>query len=60
MGFLLGTVAMSAFWLTGWHTGFDVGYGAAMSDALLGVKTPEQFFKSLLGDKNNARRGVSH
>lgn len=27
-----------------WHRGYDTGYSAAMSDVLLQIETPEEFF----------------
>jgi len=30
--------------LLGWHSGFDKGYSTAMSDVLLQLETPENFF----------------
>ncbi len=48
LGFFLGVVATAVVYLNGWHRGFDVGYGAAMSDVLLNLKSPEQYFKELI------------
>ena len=50
-GIVIGFLLASVFWLGGWHVGFDVGYGAAMSDALLNIKSPEQFFKDKVRKK---------
>lgn len=30
--------------LEAWHRGFDSGYGMAMSDVLLQIETPENYF----------------
>lgn len=43
-------------WLLGWNGGYDVGYGAAMADNFLDVKTAGQYFQELI----DAGRGVSH
>jgi hypothetical protein len=48
-GFLAGILLTALIYLNGWNKGFDVGYGAAMSDAFLNLKTPEQYFKDLVG-----------
>lgn len=50
-GIVAGFLLASAFWLTGWHKGFDVGYGAAMADAFTNLKSPEDYFKELTGAK---------
>lgn len=47
IGFLIGTI----LWTSGYDRGFTAGYGMAMSDAFLEIKSPEQFFKDLTGVK---------
>jgi hypothetical protein len=48
-GVLAGALLTAIVYLNGWNKGFDVGYGAAMSDAFLNLKTPEQYFKEMIG-----------
>ncbi len=49
LGFVAGVLITALIYLNGWNKGFDVGYGAAMSDAFLNLKTPEQYLKELVG-----------
>lgn len=56
-GLLTGIILMATVYLNGWHRGFDVGYGAAMSDTLLNLKTPEDYFKQFLNLPNRGSHG---
>lgn len=48
--------------LEAWHRGFDSGYGMAMSDVLLQIETPENYFiknltsRHLAGYNKNRRQ----
>jgi hypothetical protein len=44
-GTLFGLTIMAVVFLNGWNKGFDVGYGAAMSDVFLNLKSPDDYFK---------------
>ena len=55
-GFTIITLLFGVAWLLGWNNGYDVGYGAAMADNFLDVKTAGQYFQELI----DAGRGVSH
>lgn len=37
--------------LEAWHRGYDTGYKSAMSDVVLGIETPENFFIKLFDIK---------
>lgn len=56
-GLLAGVILTATVYLNGWHRGFDVGYGAAMSDALLNLKNPEDYFKQLIGKPDGRCHG---
>lgn len=58
-GIVIGALITLVVGLRCWHNGYDAGYGTAMADAYLDVKSPEQFFKDITGAKD-AGRGVSH
>jgi hypothetical protein len=47
------SLAFLIIYLQGWDRGFNIGYGAAMSDVILNLETPENYFKRFLNVKRN-------
>jgi len=41
--------------LEAWNRGYETGYNAAMSDVVLGIETPENFFIKLFDIKVSKR-----